>query len=192
MMTFGRLAAGDPLSLDESPDASVVVLTLNGLARPDEEAGDSEQRRSALEEFLSELDDIARHHGLEPIKLIGDEYYAAIGHERPYIDHAPRAIAFVSDAFDLAAARPHRESFGLWLSAGVASGPVTVGLTGTSRLVYDVWGITVRRADQLARRAAEDSGMATRAETRANGGELASIGRTVSMVNSGLRASSRK
>ena len=30
---------------------------------------------------------------------------------------------------------------------------MTVGLTGTSHLVYDVWGVTVRRADHLARRA---------------------------------------
>ena len=48
-----------------------------------------------------ELDELARHHGLEPIKIIGDEYYAACGHDRPYIDHAPRTIAFAADAFDL-------------------------------------------------------------------------------------------
>ena len=41
----------------------------------------------------------------------------------------------------------------LRLSAGVASGPVAVGLTGANGLVYDVWGVTVKRADQLARRA---------------------------------------
>ncbi len=37
------------------------------------------------------------------------------------------------------------------MSAGVDSGPVTVGLTGGSRLVYDAWGSTVRNATDLAR-----------------------------------------
>ena len=39
------------------------------------------------------------------------------------------------------------------VSVGVDSGPVTIGLTGGSGLVYDAWGTTVQRADDLARRA---------------------------------------
>ena len=44
-------------------------------------------------------------------------------------------------------------STALDLAAGIASGPVTVGLTGRSGLVYDVWGPTAHRADRLARAA---------------------------------------
>ena len=154
-----RLAAGDPQSLEEAPDASVAVLTLVGLdatGSADSTIDDStavETRRVRLEELFGELDELARHHGLEPIKIIGDEYYAACGHERPYIDHAPRTISFAADAFDLIADSELHAEEGLALSAGVASGAVTVGLSGTSHLVNDVWGVTVRRADQLARRA---------------------------------------
>ena len=61
-------------------------------------------------------------------------------------------MAFADDAFDLAR-NTDLDGFEIDLATGVASGPVTVGLTGTTRLVYDVWGTTVRRADQLARRA---------------------------------------
>ena len=157
-----RLAAGESQSLEEAPDASVAVLALIGLEAagadgPDDPSIDAssvvEARRSGLEELFSELDELARHHGLEPVKIIGDEYYAACGHDRPYIDHAPRTIAFAADAFDLVHDSDLHADAGLELAAGVASGPVTVGLTGTSHLVYDVWGITVRRADHLARRA---------------------------------------
>ena len=153
-----RLAAGDQQSIDEAPDASVAVLAMVGLAAiapaPTGDPGiDSDIQHADLEQFLSDLDDLAHHHGLERIKLIGDEYYAAVGHDRPYIDHAPRAIAFAVEAFDLLAGSPIHSGGGVELSAGVASGPITVGLTGTSGLVYDVWGVTVRRADQLARRA---------------------------------------
>jgi len=150
-----RLAAGDPLSLDEAPDASVAVLAFTGLSAigHDTHPEITGERRADLEEFLGELDALARQHGLEPIKVIGDEYYAAVGHDRPYIDHAPRAVAFVTDAFDLLAAGRMTHIHDLRLSAGVASGPVAVGLTGANGLVYDVWGVTVKRADQLARRA---------------------------------------
>lgn len=157
-----RLAAGDPQSLEEAPDASVAVLALVGLdaARGEDtdhptidDSSTIDTRRAGLEELFGQLDELARHHGLEPIKIIGDEYYAACGHERPYIDHAPRTIAFAADAFDLVHDSDLHADGGLELSAGVASGAVTVGLSGTSRLVYDVWGVTVRRADHLARRA---------------------------------------
>jgi class 3 adenylate cyclase len=39
------------------------------------------------------------------------------------------------------------------LAAGVANGPVMVGLAGASRLMYDVWGETVSTAQYLARTA---------------------------------------
>jgi class 3 adenylate cyclase len=37
------------------------------------------------------------------------------------------------------------------MSAGIDSGPVTVGLIGDTRLVYDLWGEAVDSASMLAR-----------------------------------------
>ncbi len=148
-----RLAAGTAAAIDESPEATVVVLTLLGLAAEPADGSGNGSRRTVIEAAFAELDDVARHHGLEPIKVIGDEYYAACGHERPYIDHAPRAVAFAAEAFDVVSEHGVSDEGGAYMGVGIASGPVTVGLTGTNGLVYDVWGTTVRRADQLARRA---------------------------------------
>ena len=49
----------------------------------------------------------------------------------------------------------------LRVGAGIHTGPVTVGLTGSMKLVYDLWGETVRVAHFLARRAQPGEILAT-------------------------------
>jgi class 3 adenylate cyclase len=41
----------------------------------------------------------------------------------------------------------------LFVRAGLAVGPITVGLTGGSQLIHETWGVTVQRATDLARNA---------------------------------------
>ena len=47
------------------------------------------------------------------------------------------------------------------MTAGIDSGPVTVGLTGGSDLVYDAWGATVQQAADLGRTEGADTIYAT-------------------------------
>ena len=148
-----RVARGDVHQLEEIPQASVaavVVLGLGALVRLDE-AGSDRDRVDALH---AELDEAAERHGLERVKVVGDAYIAVCGHDRPYIDHAPRAVAFAADARDAIRALAADLSVDLDIAAGVHTGPVTVGMTGGNRLLYDVWGETVTTAHHLARRAA--------------------------------------
>ena len=51
----------------------------------------------------------------------------------------------------LAARYAARTGRAVEVTAGLASGPVSVGLTGGSRLLHDTWGATVQRAGELAR-----------------------------------------
>lgn len=147
-----RIARGELDSLDDVPSASVavvVVLGLGGLVR-DDPGGEG---RLVLDDLTAEMDDIAAANGLDRIKVVGDSYFAACGHDRPYLDHAARALAFAGQV--RAAIRAAAESSPARLDSAIAvnTGPVTVGMSGSGRLVYDVWGRTVTLAHDLARTA---------------------------------------
>jgi class 3 adenylate cyclase len=146
-----RIAAGDLQTLDEVSHVSVVVLVvlgLNDLVHAD--SGD----RDLIEQAHAELDELAEQHGLDRIKVVGDAYFAACGHDRPYIDHAPRSIAFAAEAHEVLVELSADSPADLDVAIGIDTGSVNVGMTGGARLIYDVWGPTVTIAHNLARRAA--------------------------------------
>lgn len=145
-----RVAAGDVRSLEQAPAASVVVIVVLGLADLVRSASNTVDHET-VDHLLTELDDLAAVHGLDRIKVVGDAYFAACGHDRPYIDHAPRSVAFALDALD--AIDEFDTHASLSLAIGIHSGPVTTGMAGGASLVYDVWGITVGTAHVLARQA---------------------------------------
>jgi class 3 adenylate cyclase len=117
-----------------------------------------------VDDLHAEIDDIAASHGLDRIAVVGDAYFAACGHDQPYIDHAPRAVAFAAEVVETLAAAGARDGAALRAATAVATGPVTVGMSGRDMMVYDVWGPTVATAHTLAR--------------CARGGEVLVTGRT--------------
>ena len=146
-----RAEAGERDVLDQVANATVAVVALRGLGSlmANGPTGDA---RDLLDDFVGEADALAKKHGLDRIRLTGDSYVAASGTVRPHLDHAQRAATFVLDMRELVSelAEGNRA---IQSSGGLSSGPVTVGLTGGSRLVYDSWGPTVRASIDLARRA---------------------------------------
>jgi class 3 adenylate cyclase len=146
-----RAEAGERDVLDQVPNATVAVVVIRGLGAL-MRVGSTDEARHLLDRFVEETDALAKQHGLDRIRLTGDAYVAACGTVRPHLDHAQRAVSFVLDVRELI--RDLDDDHGrIAMSAGLDSGPVTVGLTGGSRLVYDAWGPTVRNAAGLARRA---------------------------------------
>ena len=144
------VAAGDRTLLDTVPQAAVAVIVIDGLGEL-VQGRSVEESREVVNALVNELDDLAGVNGLERVKVVGDTYYAACGLAAAHLDHAPRAVSFALEA--RAAVGPIGEAAGLKLdlSAGIHSGTVTVGLTGGSRLVYDLWGETVSTAHHLSR-----------------------------------------
>jgi class 3 adenylate cyclase len=146
-----RLANGELDSVDDAANASVavvVVLGLGELVRRNVGA-----QHDVVDRLHAELDDIAEANGLDRIKVVGDAYFAACGHDRPFIDHAPRVVAFAASARDAVRAIGREVGVDLDVAVGIHTGSVSVGMTGGARLVYDVWGPTVTTAHHLARRA---------------------------------------
>lgn len=147
-----RVESGDRDVIDRIPQGGIVVLVTEGLGdlvRAQEIA----RTQELLESLIAEVDGAAAHHGLERVKLVGDAYYAGCGLSQPYLDHVPRSVNFALDVRDIIDELNARHSTPLRAGVGVHTGPVTVGLTGSVKLVYDLWGETVRVAHFLARRA---------------------------------------
>jgi class 3 adenylate cyclase len=143
-----RAEAGDRDVIEQVSVATVVVIVLGGLGSLIT-SGSPDRARHLLDRFVDEADDIAAERGLDRVQLTGDAYVAACGVSRPHLDHASRAAAFVLEVREML-----RDLDGdLSLTAGLDAGPISVGLTGGSRLVHDTWGVTVQRATDLARSA---------------------------------------
>lgn len=146
-----RLAADEVDALERVPQATVVVVVIRGLGQLVSNEGAS--NRDVVDRLHAELDGLAEQHGLDRIKIVGDAYFAACGHDRPFIDHAPRVVTFATDARDAIRALGPAASIDLDVTVGIDTGPVSVGMTGGLKLVYDVWGEAVNAADHLARSA---------------------------------------
>jgi class 3 adenylate cyclase len=159
-----RAEAVDRDVVDQVAHATVAVIVISGLG-PLMHTGTTEAARALLDRFVEETDALARQRGLERIRLTGDAYYAACGTVRPHIDHAARTVAFVLDVRDLLRDLADNHEL-ISITAGIDSGPVTVGLTGGSDLVYDAWGSTVQRAADLARMDGSNTVFATFAVQR--------------------------
>lgn len=101
-----------------------------------------------LNEVFSCFDELARRHGVEKIKTVGDAYVAAGGLPELRPDHA-QAVADL--ALDMRAAGKTLGSVErcIELRVGIASGPVVAGVIGHHKFAYDLWGDTVNTAARM-------------------------------------------
>ena len=99
---------------------------------------------ATLSKIFSQFDDLARKHGVEKIKTIGDAYMAASGVPESQKDHAVAISAFALDLCD------YMDSIdGLEIRIGINSGSVVAGLIGKDRFLYDLWGAAVNMASRM-------------------------------------------
>ena len=113
------------------------------------------------------FDGIAKKHGLEKIKTIGDAYMAVGGIPQANRTHAVDCVLTGLALCDyLAELREQRLATGqpAWrLRVGINTGPLVAGVIGTEKFAYDVWGDTVNTASRL-----ESSGAAGRVNLSAH------------------------
>jgi class 3 adenylate cyclase len=102
-----------------------------------------------LNEVFSAFDALAGHHGLEKIKTIGDAYMVAAGLPEPRPDHAEAMAEMALDMVDALPPVCRPLGFDLSIRVGMDSGPVTAGVIGRHKFIYDLWGDTVNTASRM-------------------------------------------
>jgi class 3 adenylate cyclase len=143
-----RLKAGEDVIADAFPEVSVLFADLVDFTRRSQGIGPA-QVLATLNELFSAFDELARRHGVEKIKTIGDAYMVAGGLPDPRPDHA-EAVAEMALAMQAEVARRADPSGQrLQVRIGIDTGPVEAGVIGTSKFSYDLWGDTVNTANRM-------------------------------------------
>jgi len=116
-----------------------------------------------LSEIVSHFDNLLNRKdfsGIEKIKTIGSTYMAASGlleidERRPSVAHLVNLVNFALQLTELMSwmnvelKRKFHSVEELQIKIGFNFGPVTSGVVGTSKLLYDIWGDTVNVASRM-------------------------------------------
>ena len=106
-----------------------------------------------LDNCFSKFDEIAKRHGLEKIKTIGDAYMAVGGIPIPNKTHAVDCVLAALEIErvvtelrqrEMAEDRPYWQ-----IRIGIHSGDLVAGVVGSEKFSYDVWGDTVNTASRF-------------------------------------------
>lgn len=104
---------------------------------------------AALNDLFSRFDERAKRMGVEKIKTIGDAYMAGCGLPSPNADHARVMVEFAKGMY--ADLRDYNKTAAIRFNirVGLNRGPVSAGVIGKTKFVYDVWGNTVNVASRM-------------------------------------------
>ncbi|MDX1497476.1 MAG: adenylate/guanylate cyclase domain-containing protein [Salinisphaeraceae bacterium] len=142
---------------DHNHEISVVACDLRGFTAYSEASG-STKVISTLREYYDEVGEIVARHGGTIKDYAGDGILILVGAPLAYDDHAQRALRIASDIIQRVEKLTQRWSQSgpeLGIGAGIASGPVTVGMIGgTGRMEYAAVGSAVNLAARLCENAA--------------------------------------
>ena len=105
----------------------------------------AEEIVGGLQNLFVKFEEITRHHQMEKIKTIGDEFMAAAGLTVPNIQPL---LSAVRCGLDMAEATKSMDT-GWEVRIGVHAGPVIAGIVGDEKYQFDVWGDTVNTASRM-------------------------------------------
>lgn len=138
-------------------EITVVSCDLRGFT-PFAAAAPSKEVLRVLREYYDAVGEIVGDYGATIKDYAGDGILILVGAPIPMPDHAARGLAMarrIRAACTEKSAGWSRGERRLGIGIGVASGPVTVGIIGSSALEYTAVGSTVNLASRLCEQAAD-------------------------------------
>jgi class 3 adenylate cyclase len=143
-----RLKQGEELIADDFAEVTVLFADIVDFT-PHSARLSPQQVVQTLNDLFSTFDQLARRHGLEKVKTIGDAYMVAGGLPDPRPDHAQAVAEMALAMRQEAAKRTDPSGRPLQVRIGLDSGPVVAGVIGTAKFSYDLWGDTVNTASRM-------------------------------------------
>jgi class 3 adenylate cyclase len=110
---------------------------------------DSTQVVRMLGDLFSRFDRIILSNGLEKIKTIGDCYMAAAGIPQPLPGHLKKLAHAALEMLEQTKKTRAPDGSEIQIRIGIHSGPVTAGVIGEAKFIFDVWGDTVNTASRM-------------------------------------------
>lgn len=144
-----RLQRGETQIAEEVTNVAVLFADLKGFSRLVSTLS-AHESLAILNDLVASFDDLSERFGLEKVKTIGDSYLAVCGLSVPYLDHDKRALDFAIEMLGILRRFNLERGFDLGIQIGVHSGDILAGIVGKSRVVYDIWGETVKTAHLLS------------------------------------------
>jgi adenylate cyclase len=143
-----RMRTGEMVIADSVAEATILFCDLVGFTTISTQltAG---RTIDFLSKIFSAFDSLAAERGVEKIKTIGDAYMVAAGIPEAQSDHADRIAALAPRMLDAVSAIAEATELKLQARIGIHTGPITAGVIGTHKFVYDVWGDTVNTASRM-------------------------------------------
>jgi len=107
-----------------------------------------------LNEIFSAFDELAREHGLEKIKTIGDSYMVCGNLPEPHPDYAKGLASLALEMVEKIQSISSTNELNLQLRIGMDLGPAVAGVIGKHKFSYDLWGDVVNTASRMESTAA--------------------------------------
>jgi len=128
-------------------DATVIFVDIAGFTAVTENKAPAEAI-SLLDAFFRRSSKVVADGGGVIVNVRGDAFLAAFNLPLEVNDYPDRAL-WVARALLRMARKEEFEGVKLALGIGIATGPVTAGMVGTTRQAFAIYGDTVSRAERL-------------------------------------------
>jgi len=143
-----RMRNGETVIADRIAEATILFCDLVGFTALSQDLT-ADCTIDFLGQTFAAFDRLVAELEVEKIKTIGDAYMVAAGVPEPQVDHARRIAALAPRMLEAVAAVAQATKLDLQARIGVHTGPITAGVIGTHKFVYDVWGDTVNTASRM-------------------------------------------